>query len=118
VAQQSRDWLAPYIKTAAGQHGISGADLKRLPIPLPPISLQHTILRRTQTAIAWIDRLASEATSARKLIDRLDQAILSKAFRGELIPQDPTDEPASVVLERNRGERQSMGNSAAKRVRC
>jgi len=42
-------------------------------------------------------RLASEAISARKLIDRLDQAILSKAFRGELVPQDLNDEPASVL---------------------
>ncbi|WP_287361550.1 hypothetical protein [Mesorhizobium sp.] len=48
----------------------------------------------------WINRLASEATSARKLIDRLDQAVLAKAFRGELVPQDPNDEPASVLLER------------------
>ena len=54
---------------------------------------------------AWIDRLASEATSARKLIDHLDEAILAKAFRGELVPQDPSEEPASVLLERIRAER-------------
>jgi len=54
--------------------------------------------------MAWIDRLASEGTSARKLIDRLDQAVLAKAFRGELVPQDPADEPASVLLERIRAE--------------
>jgi hypothetical protein len=45
-------------------------------------------------------------TSARKLIDHLDQAVLAKAFRGELVPQDPNDEPASVLLERIRAERQ------------
>lgn len=38
------------------------------------------------------------------LIDRLDQTILSKAFRGELVPQDPNDEPASVLLERIKAE--------------
>ena len=58
-----------------------------------------------ETALAWIDRLAAEATSARKLIDHLDQAVLSKAFRGELVPQDPSDEPASSLLERIRAER-------------
>jgi len=58
-----------------------------------------------ETALAWIDRLAAEATSARKLIDHLDQAVLVKAFRGELVPQDPNDKPASVVLERIRAER-------------
>jgi hypothetical protein len=42
---------------------------------------------------------------ARTLIDHLDQAVLAKAFRGELVPQDPNDEPASVLLERIRAER-------------
>ena len=42
-----------------------------------------------ETALAWIDRLAAEATSARKLIDHLDQGVLVKAFRGELVPQEP-----------------------------
>ena len=51
------------------------------------------------------NRLATESTSARKLIDHLDQAILAKAFRGELVPQDQNDEPASVLLERIRAER-------------
>ena len=66
---------------------------------------QEEMVRRITTAFAWIDRLAREAQSARKLIDRLDQAILSKAFRGELVPQDPNDEPASVLLERIRAGR-------------
>jgi hypothetical protein len=43
--------------------------------------------------------------SARKLIDHLDQAVLAKAFRGELVPQDPNDEPASALLERIRAQR-------------
>jgi type I restriction enzyme, S subunit len=52
------------------------------------------------SAFAAIDRLASQVTSARRLIEHLDQAVLAKAFRGELVPQDPRDEPASVLLER------------------
>ena len=61
---------------------------------------QREIVPRIESAFAWTDRLATEATSARRLIDHLDQAILSKAFRGELVAQDPNDEPASVLLER------------------
>jgi type I restriction enzyme S subunit len=57
-------------------------------------------------AFAWIDRIALETTSARKLVDHLDQAILTKAFRGELVPQDPNDEPVSVLLERIRAKRE------------
>jgi type I restriction enzyme S subunit len=75
-------------------------------IPLPSLDEQREIIRRIVIAFAWIDRLASETTSARKLIDHLDQAILVKAFRGELVPQDPNDEPASVLLERIRAERE------------
>jgi type I restriction enzyme, S subunit len=107
ASRQSRDWLAPHIKSAAGQHGISGGDLKGLPLPLPSVSEQRTISSRVGTAFAWIDRLASEATNARKLIDHLDQAVLAKGFRGELVPQDPNDEPASMLLERISAERQA-----------
>lgn len=115
AAVQSRDWLTPHIKTAAGQHGISGADLKLLPIPLPSIRQQQTIARRIDVAFAWIDRLACETTSARKLIDHLDQAILAKAFRGELVPQDANDEPASVLLERIKAERLSNARASKER---
>ena len=84
---------------------ISSNDILTAPLPLPVLTEQREIVRRMETGLAWIDRLAAEATSARKLIDHLDQAILAKAFRGELVPQDPTDEPASVLLDRIRAER-------------
>ena len=53
----------------------------------------------------WLNVVASEQAQATRLLDHLDQANLAKAFRGELVPQDPTDEPASVLLERIHAER-------------
>jgi len=94
-------------------HGLGA--IKSLPIPLPPLPVQIEIVRRIETAFAWIDRLAREAQSARRLIERLHQAILSKGFRGELVPQDPNDEPASVLLERNRAERNGQAGSRRRR---
>lgn len=105
ASKQARGWLTPHIKSAAGQHGISGGDLKRLPIPLPSRVAQDRIVRRVEHAFSLIGRLASEGAKGGKLIEKLDQAILAKAFRGELLPQDPCDEPASVLLERIGTER-------------
>jgi hypothetical protein len=48
------------------------------------ISYMVALLELIETALAWIERLVSETTNARKLIGHLDQAILAKAFRGEL----------------------------------
>lgn len=79
--------------------------IKETPFRLPPLEEQRAIVRRIETAFAKIDRLAAEAEKALKLTDRLDQRILAKAFAGELVPQDPNDEPAAVLLERIRAER-------------
>ena len=92
------------VATGTAQLTVPLSGLRELKIPLPSLDEQRLIAQRIETAFSWIKRLASEATSARKLIDHLDQAVLAKAFRGELVPQDPNDEPASVLLERIRGE--------------
>jgi type I restriction enzyme S subunit len=51
------------------------------------------------------DQIEGRYEKARGYVDKLTQSILAKAFRGELVPQDPNDEPASVLLERIREER-------------
>jgi type I restriction enzyme S subunit len=89
----------------AGQDGVNKRHLLEWPVLLPPIEEQEELVRKIDTAFAWVERMASETIDARKLINHLDQAILSRAFRGELVPQDPNDEPASVLLERIRAER-------------
>jgi len=86
------------------QSNINAKKLAAFSFDLPSPQEQAEIVRRIETAFIWIERLASEATSARRLIDRLDQTVLAKAFRGELVPQDPDDEPASMLLDRIRAE--------------
>ncbi|PCD69682.1 restriction endonuclease subunit S [Rhizobium phaseoli] len=86
---------------------ISGDDIATCPLPVPPLEEQHEIVRRIESAFAKIDRLAKEAKRALELVGRLDEAILAKAFHGELVPQDENDEPAEHLLARIRAEREA-----------
>ncbi|PZQ10244.1 MAG: hypothetical protein DI565_20020 [Ancylobacter novellus] len=100
-----RQWVASVASQQVGQANVNGTKLSELGVPFMCFDEQREIVRRIEHAFAAIDRLAAQAMSAQKLLDRLDQAVLAKAFRGELVPQDPNDEPASVLLERIRAER-------------
>lgn len=94
-------------KRTAGQDGVNKAHLERWPILLPPLEEQREIVRRIESAFAKVDRLAAQAKRALELVGKLDEAVLAKAFRGELVPQDETDEPADRLLARIRAERQA-----------
>ena len=71
----------------------------------PPIEEQTEIVRRVEALFALADKVQTQYSAARARIDKLTASILAKAFRGELVPQDPNDEPASVLLERLRAKR-------------
>jgi type I restriction enzyme S subunit len=79
--------------------------LYRASIPIPGLEEQEKVAAEINAAFARADRLEAEAARARALLDRLEAAILARAFRGELVPQDPNDEPASALLARIRAER-------------
>ncbi|WP_186393612.1 MULTISPECIES: restriction endonuclease subunit S [unclassified Pannonibacter] len=86
---------------------INNGDIAPLPILVPTLEEQHEIVRRIESAFAKIDRLAAEAKRALALVGRLDEAVLAKAFRGELVPQDENDDPAATLLARLRTEREA-----------
>ena len=89
--------------------------LKESFFPRQPLEEQHEIVRRIETAFAKIDRLASEAEKALKLLGHLNQRILAKAFTGDLVPQDPNDEPAEVQLKRLRTAREAHQTRPSRR---
>ncbi len=84
---------------------------------LPSVSEQQQIVQQIEARFAAIERLREAWQLAQQSAQKLDEALLAKAFRGELVPQDPNDEPATVLLERIRAEREATAGSAPKRPR-
>ncbi|HHT9111296.1 MAG TPA: restriction endonuclease subunit S, partial [Candidatus Brocadiaceae bacterium] len=90
----------------SAQPNIKGVkELKELPVPVPPRPEQHEIVRRVDALFKKADEIEVRYQKAKGFVDRLTQSILAKAFRGELVPQDPNDEPASVLIERIKTEK-------------
>ncbi|MBW1894818.1 MAG: restriction endonuclease subunit S, partial [Deltaproteobacteria bacterium] len=74
--------------------------LKNLEFPLPPLEEQKEIVRQVDILFTLADKLETHYKKAKEKIDKLPQSVLAKTFRGELIPQDLNDEPASELLKR------------------
>lgn len=107
-----RQLLEQRAKSTTGLHTLSVSKVSRISIPVPSISEQDEIICRVQDLFTLADQLEARLSTARKVVDRLTPALLAKAFRGELVPQDPSDEPASVLLERLRAARQAEAGAA------
>jgi type I restriction enzyme S subunit len=104
-APDMRNLVEQTAKSTSGVNNINSEEISNLPISRPSLEEQREIVRSVQKAFLRIDHLATEATNGHKLIDHLDRAILGKAFTGELVPQEPNDEPASALLELMRAGR-------------
>ena len=109
----SNAYLAIYLNTLDITPWVSGSaqpklnqkNMNEIPVHVPPPAEQTEIVRRVEQLFAFADQLEAKVNEARARIDRLTQSILAKAFRGELVPQDPNDEPASLLLERIKAQR-------------
>ena len=101
IAKADLSTFAP----ATAQKNINIAILNELSVPLPPLPEQQEIVRRVEALFKTADEIEARYKKAKAFVDKLTQSILAKAFKGELVPQDPNDEPASVLLERIKAER-------------
>ena len=91
--------------TAGNMPKINQQVVMSLPISFPTIEEQTEIVRRVETLFAYADRLEARLAKAQTAVDRLTPALLAKAFRGELVPQHPDDEPAAELLKRLAAQR-------------
>ncbi|MEZ8105344.1 restriction endonuclease subunit S [Vibrio cortegadensis] len=91
--------------------------IKELEIPLPVLSEQKEIVRLVDQYFAFANHIEAQVKKAQAKVDNLTQSILTKAFRGELVPQNPNDESADKLLERiakAREEAEALAKAAKK----
>lgn len=97
--------------------GINIGDVRALQVPIPTKEEQTEIVRRVEILFAYADRLEARLQTARTAAERLTPAMLAKAFRGELVPQDLSDEPATELLRRLREARAAQPPAKKRRGR-
>jgi type I restriction enzyme S subunit len=106
--------------TGVGINHLSAYKFAKLPLPLAPVMEQAEVVSQIEAALSTIAYSELGIERSRERADRLRQAILKRAFEGKLVPQDPNDEPASVLLERIRAARTASApparNSRGRRI--
>jgi len=94
--------------------GINGEILRRIVVPLPPRVEQDAIVAECDGRLSNVHEVSTGIDINVRRADRLQRAILKRAFEGKLVPQDPNDEPAAVLLERIRAERRGRHRKSGK----
>lgn len=94
------------------QPNLNLSKIKEFPLSLPSLDEQRAITARVEAIYEWLGKTETRLSAARQHVDSSTEAFLAKAFRGELVPQDPHDEPASKLLARLRTGSGSAGNSS------
>lgn len=93
--RQYRKWIY-----GEGRPHLSFDQLRMTAIAVPPLAEQQEIVRRVDELFSLADQIETRYAKGKKHVDSLKQSILAKAFSGELVPQDPNDEPAAALLKR------------------
>jgi type I restriction enzyme S subunit len=101
----SRKFVESKIRTTAGQSGVSGDDIKNIPVPFCSTDEQMQIVEELESKLSEVDQLDQTITTSLQQAEALRQSILKKAFSGQLVAQDANDEPASVLLARIKAEK-------------
>lgn len=118
-------YLFYFLKSPVGQHqlvrggagvgrpNLNAPTIEAIPIPFPPLAEQHRIVAEIERRLSVVEKAEAVVEANLKRAARMRQSILKRAFEGKLVPQDPNDEPASVLLERIRVERERAAGAGA-----
>lgn len=107
VQKVFRSKAIPFMTGAVGQKRVPADYLRDCEIPVPTLDEQKRIVAEIESRFERADALETAVDRALSNAEKLKQAVLKKAFSGELVPQNPDDEPASVLLDRIRAARAS-----------
>jgi type I restriction enzyme S subunit len=108
-----QSWLSSRAKGVA-YTGINIEDLRLLPVAVPPATEQREVVRRVNELFALADALEVRFAKAKEHVGKLTPSLLAKAFRGQLVPQDRNDEPASALLARVQAARRESAQNGAR----
>jgi len=116
LKNDSKNWRLSSLFTGTTIKHLTGQSLAKYPLAIPPIEEQKEIIRRIEKLFQLADHIEHRYHKAKTHIDHLTQSILAKAFRGELVPQNPNDEPAAELLRqiKNEKDRQSPENKSGR----
>ena len=107
LSKQGRDLIVEVASSTSGLHTLSISKVENLRIPLSSPAEQSEIAKILDEKLSLLDQMEDEIKINLKRTEALRQSILKKAFSGQLVAQDPNDEPASELLKRIRTEREA-----------
>ena len=110
-------WFEGRGKQSTNLASINLTTLKSFPIPVAPVEEQRRVLSEVERQLSDLAGCERAVDAGLEQSSALRRSVLKAAFEGRLVPQDPTDEPASVLLERNRVERATAPKTKPRRVR-
>ena len=129
VIQMLQEWLMYYLRSVYGRNeierlatgnqesmrNIGQERIREIRLPLPPLAEQYRIVAEVERRLSVIHQAEATVNASLARAERLRQSILKQAFSGKLVPQDPDDEPASVLLERIMDEREAAQEATPRR---
>ena len=117
LTESIQSWAVRRAKATAGQFNLTLEICRDLPLPLPPLAEQERIDEELERLLSIADAMENTLAQSLKQAERMRQSILNQAFEGKLVPQDPNDEPAELLLERikiERAKREAEKSAASK----